>query len=69
VAQKVREWFPDLVDSGLRQPSWGLIETLAEVVPMSVIHQLPKEKRGAGGQRGQFPPLYGGPVPQRGAPR
>jgi hypothetical protein len=44
--QRVREWFPCLVDTRLRQPSWGLIEvhrerieSLVGVAPMSVIHQ------------------------------
>jgi Mu transposase, C-terminal domain/Integrase core domain len=43
---RVREWFPQLTDFTLRQPSWGeidrhreLIETWIGVVPASVIHQ------------------------------
>lgn len=43
---RVREWFPQLVDMRLRQPSWGRIaphheriERLVGVVPTSVIHQ------------------------------
>ncbi len=42
----VRQWFPQLVDTRLRQPSWSqialhhdYIERLVGVVPMSVIHQ------------------------------
>ena len=49
----VREWFPHLVDSRLRQPSWGeierhreRIETLLGVVPMSVIHQRLTDEHG-----------------------
>jgi len=43
---KVREWFPELVDTRLRQPTWDVIaayhdriEALVGVVPVSVIHQ------------------------------
>lgn len=43
---RVREWFPQLVATRLRQPSWSeiaryheRIESLVGVVPMSVIHQ------------------------------
>jgi transposase len=43
---RVRQWFPSLVDTRLRQPSWAeiarhhhRIESLVGVVPMSVIHQ------------------------------
>src|SRR5579859_660893 len=43
---RVREWFPSLIDTRLRQPSWGLIaahheriEALLGVVPVSVIYQ------------------------------
>ena len=49
----VREWFPSLVDTRLRQPSWGQIEvhrerieTLVGVVPMSVIHQRLRDEHG-----------------------
>jgi transposase len=49
----VREWFPNLVDSKLRQPSWGeidrhreLIEGWLGVVPASVIHQRLKDEHG-----------------------
>ena len=51
--QRVREWFPSLVDTRLRQPSWGQIEvhrerieTLVGVVPMSVIHQRLRDEHG-----------------------
>lgn len=51
--QRVREWFPVLVDTRLRQPSWGLIEAhreriekLVGVVPMSVIHQRLRDEEG-----------------------
>ena len=43
---RVREWFPQLVDTRLRQPSWGrialhhdFIGSVVGVVPASVIHQ------------------------------
>jgi transposase len=49
----VREWFPALVDSRLRQPSWGeidghreAIEKLVGVVPASVIHQRLADEHG-----------------------
>lgn len=51
--QRVREWFPGLVDTRLRQPSWGEIEVhrewiekLVGVVPMSVIHQRLRDEHG-----------------------
>jgi transposase len=44
--QLVRGWWPAMVDTRLRQPSWSqiaahdeVIKTLVGVVPMSVIHQ------------------------------
>jgi transposase len=49
----VREWFPFLVDTRLRQPSWpvieahrGRIEKLVGVVPASVIHQRLTDEHG-----------------------
>ncbi len=51
--RSVREWFPSLVDSKLRQPSWGeidryreLIEGWLGVVPASVIHQRLRDEHG-----------------------
>jgi transposase len=52
---KVRGWFPALVDTRLRQPSWSeiaryheTIKTLVGVVPMSVIHQRLADEHGLG---------------------
>jgi transposase len=51
--QRVREWFPELTDFRLRQPSWGaieahreLIETWIGVLPASVVHQRLVDERG-----------------------
>jgi transposase len=50
---RVREWFPQLSDFRLRQPSWGqieahreLIETWVGVIPASVIHQRLRDEHG-----------------------
>jgi transposase len=50
---RVREWFPTLVDTRLRQPSWPAIEKhreriekLVGVVPASVIHQRLADEHG-----------------------
>ncbi len=49
----VREWFPSLVDTRLRQPSWGQIAAhhdrigaLLGVVPVAVIHQRLRDEAG-----------------------
>lgn len=50
---RVREWFPALTDTSLRQPSWGAIaafhdtiESLIGVVPVSVIYQRLRDEAG-----------------------
>jgi transposase len=49
----LRAWFPELVDTRLRQPSWGeiarnhdYIKDLVGVVPLSVIHQRLSDEAG-----------------------
>ena len=67
--QLVREWFPELADTRLRQVTWPAIERASRVtsreqlkagVTVATIHQRLRDERGAGGQHRELPPVCGG---------
>ena len=71
---KVRAWFPGLVDTRLRQPSWSeidrhreRIEALVGVVPASVAHQRLVDEEGLAVSVASFR-RYLRAFPRRGAP-
>ena len=67
-AARVREWFPELADTRLRQVTWPVIAAHHEYitgqlkadVTMATIHQRLRDEHGLAVTGGELPPVCGG---------